>query len=153
MSIALQREFSVRRPADEVWHFLTSPQRIAECFPGAHLLEIRDGAFTGEVDFGLGPLRTRLRGRAEFREIDAARRTVLLVAEAREVEADGGARLGMRSRLEERGAATRVDVQLGVRLSGRLDGPILRHVLSGAAEIVFRRFAHCVRDRLEAARG
>ena len=151
MSIALEREFTVRRPAADVWAFLTTPERIAACFPGAHLLEIVDGTFSGEVDLGVGPLRTRLQGRAEFREVDEVRRTVLLVAEAAEVEDDGGASVGMRSHLRDDGTSTRVEVRLGVRLSGRLDGPIVRRIMAGAAEILFRRFVSCVRDRLEAA--
>jgi hypothetical protein len=66
------------------------------------------------------------------------------------VDEDGGAELCMRSRL--RGidtSVTLVDVDLGVRFSGRLDGPIIRHVMGGAAEILFRRFFACVRKRLE----
>jgi len=47
-------------------------------------------------------------------------------------------------------SSTSVDVRLGVRLAGRLDGPILSRVLTGAAEILLRRFASCVRHRLEA---
>lgn len=151
MSISLHRAFEVRRPVEDVWHFLTDPHSIAACMPGAHLLDVVDGTFVGEVSLKLGPLGTTLAGQAGFRELDAAGHSVLMAATAREVSGDGAADLRMRSRLSERGATTSVDVHLGVRLDGRLDGPILSRVLAGAAEILLRRFASCVRHRLEAA--
>lgn len=150
MSIALHREFTVHRTADRVWSFLTTPESLAACVPGAQLLEISDDRFSGEVDLGLGPLRTRLRGRAVFEELDAERRIALLSGEADEVDGDGGAQLRMRSRLGEAGPLTEVEMWLAVRLSGRLDGPIVRRVLGGASEILFRRFVSCVKERLEA---
>ena len=150
MPITLRRAFDVRRPVDDVWRFLTDPHRIAECIPGAHLLDIVDGSFTGSVDLKLGPFGTTLEGEAGFEEIDRAGHMVLMAAQAQEVEDDGQAELRMRSRLLELDdSGTRVDVHLGVRLSGRLSGPIVSHVLGGAAEIMFRRFSACVRKRLE----
>lgn len=152
MSISLHRTFEVRRPVADVWQFLTDPHCIAACMPGAHLLEVVDGTFVGEVNLKLGPVGTTLTGEAGFREMDPMERSVLLAATAREVTGDGTADLRMRSRLAERGEArTGVDVRLGVKLAGRLDGPILGKVLGGAAEILLRRFASCVRGRLEAA--
>ena len=151
MSISLHRAFQVRRPVDEVWRFLTDPQCIAGCMPGAHLLDIVDGTFVGEFDLRFGPVGTTLTGEAGFHELDAAEHSVLMAATATELSGDGAADLRMRSRLSERErSVTSVDVQLGVRLAGRLDGPIVSTVLTGAAEILLRRFAACVRDRLEA---
>lgn len=150
MPITFTRVLEVRRPVDDVWRFLTDPHRIAECMPGAHLLDIVDGSFTGTVDLSFGPVGTTLEGEAGFARVDRAAHLVLLVARAREIHDDGGAELRMRSRLRAiDSAATRVDVDLGVRLSGRLSGPIARHLMAGAAEILFRRFFACVRSRLE----
>lgn len=154
MSINLQRTFDVRRPVDEVWRFLTDPRRIADCMPGAHLLDIVDGTFVGEVELKFGPVGTTLAGEAGFREIDEAKHSVLMSAKARELSGDGKADLRMRSRLETSGAsATRVQVALGARFEGRLDGPIVSRVLAGAAEILLRRFVSCVRHRLEEREG
>ncbi len=151
MSISLHRAFEVRRPVEVVWRFLTDPHSIAGCMPGAHLLDIVEDTFVGEVDLRLGPIGTTLAGEAGFHELDAGEHTVLMAASAKEIEGDGTADLRMRSRLAQLdGAGTHVDVQLGVRLAGRLNGPILSRVLAGAAEIVFRRFVSCVRASLEA---
>jgi carbon monoxide dehydrogenase subunit G len=151
MSIRLHRAFQVRRPVEEVWDFLTDPHCIAGCLPGAHLLDIVDDTFIGEVSLKLGPLGTTLAGKAGFEKLDAASHSVLMAASATEVTGDGAAELRMRSRLAGDGATqTSVDVDLGVRLEGRLDGPILSRLLAGAAEILLRRFASCVRHRLEA---
>ena len=152
MSISLHRAFEVRRPVEDVWHFLTDPHSIAGCMPGAQLLDIVDGTLVGEVNLKLGPLGTTLAGEAGFEELDTANHSVLMAAKAKEVSGDGEADLRMRSRLSVRGdSSTSVDVRLGVRLEGRLDGPILSRVLAGAAEILLRRFASCVRHRLETA--
>jgi len=150
LSISLHRAFEVRRPVEDVWRFLTDPHCIASCMPGAHLLDIVDGTFVGEVNLKIGPVGTTLTGEAGFRELDSAGRSVLMAATARELTGDGAAALRMRSRLSERDhSVTSVDVRLGVRLAGRLDGPIVSKVLTGTAEILLRRFAACVRNRLE----
>ena len=150
MSISLHRAFEVRRPVDEVWRFLTDPGCIAGCLPGAHLLDVVDGTLVGEVRLKLGPIGLTLAGEAGFQELDMKEHSVLIAAKARETNGDGAADLRMRSRLSEQGHShTKVDVRLGVRLAGRLDGPILRRVLGGAAEILLRRFAACVRNSLE----
>ena len=152
MSISLHRAFEVERPVEDVWHFLTDPHSIAGCMPGAQLLDIVDGTFVGAVNLTLGPLGTTLAGEAGFRELDTANHSELIAAKAKEVSGDGEADLRMRSRLSVRGdSSTSVDVRLGVRLEGRLNGPILSRVLAGAAEILLRRFASCVRHRLETA--
>jgi carbon monoxide dehydrogenase subunit G len=151
MSISVHRTFEVRRPVEVVWRFLTDPHSIAGCMPGAHLLDIVEDTFVGEVDLRFGPIGTTLSGEAGFQELDAGEHTVLMAASAKEIEGDGSADLRMRSRLAKLdGAGTHVDVQLAVRLAGRLNGPILSRVLAGAAEIVFRRFVSCVRASLEA---
>ncbi|MCL7970947.1 MAG: SRPBCC domain-containing protein [marine benthic group bacterium] len=150
MSISLHRAFEVRRPVGDVWQFLTDPNRIAECMPGAHLLDIEDGRFVGEVDLKVGPFGTTLAGHAAFQEMDREGHSVLMAATATETSGDGAADLRMRSRLTQRErAVTDVDVRLGVRLGGRLEGPIIRRLLAGAAELLLRRFASCVRARLE----
>ena len=115
------------------------------------MLDIVDDTFVGQVDLRFGPIGTTLSGEAGFRELDARAHTVLMAASARELGDDGAADLRMRSRLTELdGVGTRVDVQLGVRLAGRLNGPILSRIFAGAVEIVFRRFVSCVRTTLEA---
>jgi len=123
--------------------------------PGAHLLDIVDGTLVGDVDLSLGPFGTRLTGEAGFREVNDADHCVLMSATARESTGDGEAALRMRSRLTNgEDAGTRVEVDLQVRLAGRLDGPIVRRLMVAAAEILLRRFIACVRARLEdSARG
>lgn len=154
MSIKLHRAFEVRRPAEEVWRFLTDPHSIAGCMPGAHLLDIVDGELVGEVDLRFGPFGTRLAGRAGFREMDTRERTVMMEATAREATGDGTADIRMHSRLcaADR-SLTRVDVRLAVRLAGRLAGPIISRMLAAAGELLLRRFSSCVRHRLESAHG
>jgi carbon monoxide dehydrogenase subunit G len=119
--------------------------------PGAHLIDVVGDTLVGEVRLKLGPIGITLAGEAGFQELDRAQHSVLIAATARETTDDGAADLRMRSRLSEQGHShTNVDVRLGVRLTGRLDGPILSRVLAGAAEILLRRFAACVGHSLEA---
>ncbi len=122
--------------------------------PGAHLLDVEDGRFVGEVELKLGPFGTTLTGHAGFQEMDVSEHSVLMAAAAAETTGDGTADLRMRSRLSQRdGPVTEVDVKLGVRLHGRLAGPIVSRLLTGAAELLLRRFASCVRTQLEEAGG
>jgi carbon monoxide dehydrogenase subunit G len=151
MSISIERVFEVNRPIEEVWRFLTDAGRIAECLPGARLLEIIDDrTFLGEVALRLGPLGTTLRGTARFEAMDPALYEVEMAAEGAELSGSGSAEMRMFSRLAAvEGARTRVEVEQIFLLSGRFALFIASSLLARGVEFVFGRFAACVKSRLE----
>jgi carbon monoxide dehydrogenase subunit G len=61
----ITHEFEVARPVATVWTFFQDVPSVAQCLPGAELLEDRgDGTYAGKVSVKLGPLSATFEGEA-----------------------------------------------------------------------------------------
>ncbi|HVI95343.1 MAG TPA: SRPBCC domain-containing protein, partial [Anaeromyxobacter sp.] len=57
MPFQIDKTFVVRAPAQAVWDFLTDPQRVARCMPGAAITEqIDDRTYAGTLTVKVGPV-------------------------------------------------------------------------------------------------
>lgn len=61
----IEHEFTVARPIDQVWDFFQDVPSVADCLPGAELLEDKgDGKYSGKVSVKLGPMSSTFEGDA-----------------------------------------------------------------------------------------
>jgi carbon monoxide dehydrogenase subunit G len=68
-------EFTVSKPPEEVFDFLTDPRRFSKAFPGFQSVEVGEsGEFTVRLKLSLGPLRGDARVRARIVEAEKPRR-------------------------------------------------------------------------------
>jgi carbon monoxide dehydrogenase subunit G len=149
MAVSLEKNFSVDRDSDAVWRFLTDPENVAHCLPGARLLEVLDDrTFMGEVALKFGVFGLTFRGLARFTELDVDRLSASLEATASELRGWGEGEMRMRSRLSSDGARTLIHLEQSFRVTGRLSGVVATSLLTGAAEFVLARFASCVRTQV-----
>jgi carbon monoxide dehydrogenase subunit G len=149
MAVSLEKSFSVDRDSDAVWRFLTDPENVAHCLPGARLLEVLDDrTFMGEVALKFGVFGLTFRGLARFTELDVDRLSASLEATASELRGWGEGEMRMRSRLSSDGATTLIHLEQSFRVTGRLSGVVATSLLTGAAEFVLARFASCVRTQV-----
>lgn len=153
MAIEIEKEFHVPQSVDTVWRFLTDPERIVECLPGAKLIDaIDERTFRGEIGLNLGPIGTTFQGVIRFEELEPARHRVLMSGEGKDERGTGSVRMTMESELaaaDEGG--TRVWVSQTLRLSGRLASFGRGGVIQSVADLVFGRFTGCVRKKLAEA--
>jgi carbon monoxide dehydrogenase subunit G len=150
MPIEIHNQFDVARPAEEVWSFLTDPERFVPCMPGARLVRvIDDESFEGEVGINAGPLVATLRGVLRFDRIDGDGYRAWISGEARSDRGSAAARLQMTSSLTPVGSGlTRVDVSQTLRLSGALALVARLGLFQSLADLILGRFARCVQRRL-----
>lgn len=150
MAVEIEKEFEVPQPIDEVWAFLTSPERVAECLPGGKLLEeIDDRTFRGEMGLKLGPIGATFEGRIHFDRLDEENHEVEMSGEGKDRGGTGSARMRMTSRLEALdGGGTRVSARQKVSLSGKLASFGRSGVVQGVADFMFGRFTDCVEKKL-----
>ena len=130
--------------------FLTDPERIVECLPGARLIEALDErTYRGEIGLQLGPIGTRFRGRIRFEELDADAHHMVMTGEGRDRQGAGNVRMTMESSLapEARGG-TRIQVSQSIALSGRLASFGRGGVIQSVAGVMFNRFTSCLRQKL-----
>lgn len=154
MAIEIEKSFDVPQTVDEVWSFLTDPERIVECLPGATLLEaVDERTYRGEIGLRLGPIGTRFLGEIRFDEVDARRHRMKMTGEGRDRRGGGNVRMTMLSHLqsvvEEEGVeGTRIWVSQSIALTGRLASFGRGGVIQSVSNVMFNRFTGCVREKL-----
>ena len=153
MAIEIEKSFDVPQTVDEVWSFLTDPERIVECLPGATLLEaVDERTYRGEIGLKLGPIGTRFLGEIRFDELDARRHHMKITGEGRDRRGSGNVRMTMLSHLqsveEEGGGGTRIWVSQSIALTGRLASFGRGGVIQSVSNVMFNRFTGCVREKL-----
>lgn len=153
MAIEIEKSFDVPQSVDEVWSFLTDPERIVECLPGATLIEaVDERTYRGEIGLKLGPIGTRFLGEIRFDELDAGRHRMKMTGEGRDRRGGGNVRMTMSSHLqsvEEEGVGgTRIWVSQSIALTGRLASFGRGGVIQSVSNVMFNRFTGCVREKL-----
>jgi carbon monoxide dehydrogenase subunit G len=86
----ITHEFEVARPVDTVWQFFQDVPSVAQCLPGAELLEDRgDGTYLGKVSVKLGPLSATFEGEASVTPNEASKTGLI---DGKGVDRRGGSR-------------------------------------------------------------
>ena len=84
-SIKIDERFELYAHPDEVWVYLTQPEHIVMCLPGAELTEVIDERnFAGRVKVKLGPVAMDYRGPVEFTEVDPEQRVIRMEGKGQE---------------------------------------------------------------------
>ena len=146
----ITKTFVVRAVPDAVWAFLTDPQRVAGCLPGAAITgQVDERTYAGTITVKVGPVSTSYRGEVRFERLDATGRTAELVASWQDVRGKGGADLRMTSRLVERTpGATEVTVVSEVNVTGIL-AQMGRGMIQDVGDQLFEKFTAAVSAALE----
>jgi len=150
MSFSFEHSFVVKAPASRVWAFLIDPYRVAPALPGASITEkVDDANYNGAIALKVGPVSTRFRGKVRFDTVDAAARTVQMVASGQETSGRGGADMRMQSRLVEKAPfETEVSVTSEVTVTGIL-AQFGRGMIQDISNQMFHQFSESVRAELE----
>jgi carbon monoxide dehydrogenase subunit G len=151
MPFQIDKTFVVRAPAQAVWDFLTDPQRVARCMPGAAITEqIDDRTYAGTLTVKVGPVVASYKGRMSFARLDAQERAAAIVASGQDVRGKGGASMRLTSRLSQRGPAeTEVAASSEVNVTGLL-AQMGRGMVQDVGDQIFAKFTDAMRAELEA---
>lgn len=147
----LEHEFTVPVPVQDAWDVLLDIERVAPCMPGATLESFdRDaGTFRGKVKVKVGPIQVTYGGEARFADRDAAARTVVIEASAKETRGAGTARATIRCSMREEGSSTRVAVDTDLSITGR-PAQFGRGVMVEVGNKLLGQFADCLADEIGA---
>lgn len=150
MAIEIAREFEVEQPPEEVWAFLTTPERVVECLPGAELLgEEDDRTYRGQIGTKLGPIDATFEGTISFDRLDREAREVEMSGRGKDRGGKGSVKMEMHSRLEPiEGGGTAVSVTQTIELTGKLASFGRGGIVKNVADFMFGRFTSCVEEKL-----
>ena len=148
MPVKIEKTFRVDVPIAQTWAFLTKPENMVACIPGASLIEVIDErSFTGKIAFKVGPIEARYEGDAHFEELDEANYRMRLMAKG---VGDGSATMVMTGEmraLDDGGTETSVTAE--VDLTGRL-AQMGSRLIQFASSQMFDQFVKRVREQLQA---
>src|SRR5258705_6837673 len=150
MAIEITKRFVVKAPPAAVWGFLTDPQRVARCMPGAAITDrIDEKTFTGTMAVKVGPVSTSYKGRVVFERLDASAHTAEIVATGQGVKGRGGADLRLTSVNKELSPGeTQVTAASKVNITGIL-AQMGRGMVQDVSDQLFQGFSQRMRAELE----
>jgi uncharacterized protein len=152
MAIEIVKTFVVKAPPATVWGFLTDPQRVARCMPGAAITDrIDDKTFAGTMAVKVGPVSTSYKGKIVFERLDPGARTAEIVATGQDVRGRGGADLRLTSSIKEVAPGeTEVTAASKVNITGIL-AQMGRGMVQDVSDQLFQTFSQRMRAELEPA--
>jgi uncharacterized protein len=145
-----EQSFVVHRPVDQVWKTFQDIPAMADCLPGATLLEDQgNGTYRGRIQSRLGPFGATFEGEATVKQDEAGKSGHV---EGKGVDKRGGSRskLVLDYRLEPVGVDTQVTVLADVTLSGPIAQFGRTGLVTEAANILIREFVATLEKKLAA---
>jgi carbon monoxide dehydrogenase subunit G len=148
--VKINHSFEVARPVDTVWSFFQDIPAVAQCLPGAELVEDKgDGIYAGRVSVKLGPMAATFEGEATVRPDGAARAGSI---EGKGVDRRGGSRGQVKVvyALSSSDAGTEVAIDADVTLSGAAAQFGRSGLINEMSLRLISEFVTCVESKLAA---
>lgn len=115
----LTNTFTVPVPIDRAWDTLLDMERVAPCLPGAAVDSFDGEVCQGRVKVKVGPISLQYRGEVTIDERDDAGRRLVMTGLGKEVKGSSSATARIRANLVDQGAATEVQVETELDLTGK----------------------------------
>ena len=151
MAFEIAKTFTIKAPPASVWEFLTDPERVAKCLPGAAITgKLDEKTWSGTMTVKVGPVQSSYKGKVVFEKLDAAARRAEIVAQGMDVRGKGGADLRLTSSvLEKAPGETEVTTVSRVNVTGIL-AQMGRGMIQDVSDQMFQIFSQNMRTELEA---
>lgn len=150
MQTTISKKFQVQEPVEKVWEYLTDPNKIVNCVPGASLTEqIDDRNFKGGVSLKFGPVKAKYSGQITFEEIDEPNRKMTLKGRGLDSKGKGSADMLMNSALTEIDGGTEVDCSMQITIVGKL-AQFGARLINDVSDQLFDQFVTNFQNKLAA---
>ncbi len=149
MAIEIQEKFEIEAPTDRVWQFISTPELVVGCLPGASLAEVVDERnFLGRVKIKLGAVTAAYKGKIHFEDVDAERYLLVMMGEGKD-PSGGTAKARITVQLSElESGATEMSTEATIDLTGKVM-QVGAGMIKGVSHQLFQKFAKTAKERLE----
>jgi carbon-monoxide dehydrogenase small subunit len=146
---SFRQDFTVGYPIDQVWHFFCNTAAVASCLPGVSLHGDPAGrSVNGAMRLKVGPIRVEFHGVAQI-DHDPTTYSGVIQGSGRDQRSSSATRGVIRYRLLAQNAgATKVEIDVGYRLTGSLAQFSRSDLLNEIASRITAAFAENVAARL-----
>lgn len=140
-------EISVDAPPDELFEFMSDPEKVVTCLPGASV-EGRDGDdWRGAMNVKVGPIKASYEGTLRFLELDPDSRRAVMRARADEASGQGQAEARITSEVEARDGASCLRMETDLQIRGKV-AQFGRGAMEQVAGRMLERFAANVEEAI-----
>lgn len=149
MAIEIQEKFEIEAPTDRVWQFISTPELVVGCLPGASLAEVVDERnFLGRVKIKLGAVTAAYKGKIHFEDVDVERYVLVMIGEGKD-PSGGTAKARITVQLSElESGATEMSTEATIDLTGKVM-QVGAGMIKGVSHQLFQKFAKTAKERLE----
>lgn len=121
MKAKIDRTFQVDQSIDKVWDFLSNPNKVVTCVPGAQITEqIDENNYKGQVGLKFGPVSAKYNGEVTIESLDAENHKMVLKGRGMDAKGKGSADMVMHGNLTEKDGGTEVEYSMEVSVTGML---------------------------------
>jgi carbon monoxide dehydrogenase subunit G len=121
MKTKIDRTFMVEEPIEKVWSFLSDPEKVVTCVPGAQITEkVDDKNYKGQVSMKFGPVSTKYNGEITIEELNVENYNMILKGKGLDAKGKGSADMEMTGTLTEKDSGTEVKYSMEVSVTGML---------------------------------
>jgi carbon monoxide dehydrogenase subunit G len=146
--VKLANQFTIDRPAREVFEAFLDVERIATCMPGSRLLgQSEPGTYDGEVKVKVGPLGVAYTGQFTVLDADAEQLRLTMRAKGREKRGAGNADAHIVATLSERDGGTLVQIDTDLSNPGTV-AQFGRGVIAEVTDGIMQTFSGNVEQML-----
>jgi len=151
MAVRIEKTFQVTEPVDKVWAFLSNPQKVGTCVPGAQITEqVDERTYKGAIKVKVGPSVTDYKGEVQIVRSDPAAHEIEILGKGQDVKGKGSASMKMTGKLNEIEGATEVVSVSELNVVGIL-AQMGARVITQVSDIMFEQFANNFRQQLQSA--
>jgi hypothetical protein len=152
MKVTIDRAFPIAASPEVTWAVLRDVPAVAACMPGAKITERTDDThYKGTVTVKVGPAMLSFRGEIEVAGLDAAARSLHLVAKGTDTTGSSAASMDLMASVEADGAgASRLKGVCETSMSGKA-AAFGGRLMNGVADQVLEQFARNFAARVAAS--
>lgn len=147
----IEKDFSINAPREQVWNFITSPERVAPCIPGCEqVTQVAPSKYQARIKVAVGPIKTVFNVDIQAVEERPPEYAAYLTkgeegSRASRIKAESSLRLQAVSPLQ-----TKVQYISEISVVGRL-GKFGVGMMHKIADSMGDQFVEALRDRIEGA--
>lgn len=148
MGVKIEKSFQAPYPVDAVWNFLSDPQKVVTCVPGAKITEqVDDTHYKGSISVKVGPSVTDFKGEVTIVRLDSAAHEIEILGKGQDVRGRGSASMKMTGNASAVDGGTEVSTVAELNVAGilaQMGGRVMQEV----SNIMFEQFTKNFREKL-----
>jgi uncharacterized protein len=151
VALRIEKTFEVNEQIETVWSFLSDPEKVASCVPGAQITEkVDDKTYRGTISVKVGPSVTDYKGEVQIVRMDAENHEIEMMGKGQDIKGRGSASMTMTGKLATLdGGATQVTSISEVNVIGIL-AQMGSRVITEVSNIMFEKFSKNFQALLQA---